>query len=98
MGLLDTIKNSIDTLSKASNKTVSDYEKEGGPKLPKKAAVVKKTTVIAEPEDDMPATDASGKYLKPTVTTTMKKGGMVSSASKRADGCAIRGKTKGRMV
>jgi hypothetical protein len=27
-----------------------------------------------------------------------KKGGMVSSASKRADGCAVRGKTKGRMV
>jgi hypothetical protein len=29
---------------------------------------------------------------------TMKKGGKVSSASKRADGCAIKGKTKGRMV
>jgi hypothetical protein len=29
---------------------------------------------------------------------TYKKGGKVSSASKRADGCAIRGKTKGRMV
>jgi len=28
----------------------------------------------------------------------MKKGGMVSSASKRADGCAIKGKTKGRMI
>ena len=28
----------------------------------------------------------------------LKKGGKVSSASKRADGCAIRGKTKGRMV
>ena len=28
----------------------------------------------------------------------MKKGGKVSSASKRADGCAIRGKTKGKMV
>jgi hypothetical protein len=27
-----------------------------------------------------------------------KKGGKVSSASKRADGCALRGKTKGRMV
>lgn len=26
------------------------------------------------------------------------KGGMVSSASKRADGCAIKGKTRGRMV
>jgi hypothetical protein len=39
--------------------------------------------------------DAGG--VKPT---TMKKGGKVkaSSASKRADGCAIRGKTKGRMV
>lgn len=29
---------------------------------------------------------------------TMKKGGKVSSASKRADGCAVKGKTKGRMV
>ena len=28
----------------------------------------------------------------------MKKGGKVSSASKRADGCAVRGKTKGTMV
>jgi hypothetical protein len=26
------------------------------------------------------------------------KGGTVSSASKRADGCAIKGKTKGRMI
>lgn len=29
---------------------------------------------------------------------TYKKGGKVSLASKRADGCAIKGKTKGRMV
>lgn len=28
----------------------------------------------------------------------MRSGGKVSSASKRADGCAIRGKTKGKMV
>jgi hypothetical protein len=28
----------------------------------------------------------------------MKKGGSVSSASKRADGCAMRGKTRGKMV
>jgi len=28
----------------------------------------------------------------------MKSGGKVSSASKRGDGCAIKGKTKGRMV
>lgn len=28
----------------------------------------------------------------------MKKGGKVSSASKRADGCCVKGKTKGKMV
>jgi hypothetical protein len=28
----------------------------------------------------------------------MKSGGKVSSASKRADGCAVKGKTKGRMI
>jgi len=28
----------------------------------------------------------------------MKKGGKVSSASKRADGCAIKGKTKGKII
>jgi hypothetical protein len=28
----------------------------------------------------------------------MKKGGVVSSASKRADGCAIKGKTRGKIV
>lgn len=33
-----------------------------------------------------------------SVATMMKKGGKVSSASKRADGCAQRGKTKGKMV
>ena len=31
-------------------------------------------------------------------TQKMRKGGTVSSASKRADGCAVRGKTKGRFV
>lgn len=28
----------------------------------------------------------------------MKKGGKVSSASKRADGCCVKGKTKGKML
>ena len=30
--------------------------------------------------------------------SSMKKGGKVSSASKRADGCAIKGKTRGKIV
>jgi hypothetical protein len=33
-----------------------------------------------------------------TVTVKKASGGSVSSASKRADGCAVKGKTKGRMV
>ena len=32
------------------------------------------------------------------ITKNYKAGGKVSSASKRADGCAIKGKTKGRMI
>ena len=31
-------------------------------------------------------------------TRGMSKGGKVSSASSRADGCAVKGKTKGRFV
>ena len=37
---------------------------------------------------------AFGAKLSPTKLSNMKKGGKVSSASKRADGCAIRGKTR----
>jgi hypothetical protein len=36
--------------------------------------------------------------LNRDITKNMKKGGKVSSASSRADGCATKGKTKGRMV
>ena len=34
----------------------------------------------------------------PKKPTDMKKGGKLSSASKRADGCCVKGKTRGRMV
>lgn len=37
-------------------------------------------------------------YQQPQPLVTRKKGGMVGSASKRADGCAQRGKTKGKIV
>ena len=42
---------------------------------------------------------AKEKEVKETSQPVKKaKGGMVGSASKRADGCAIKGKTKGRIV
>ena len=39
-----------------------------------------------------------GSMKKGGMVKKMKSGGTVSSASKRADGCAVRGKTKGRMI
>lgn len=39
-----------------------------------------------------------GRIMKDSAHKGMKKGGKVSSCSKRADGCAVKGKTKGRMV
>ena len=41
-----------------------------------------------------------GDYNEEPDTAPVKKakGGMISSASKRADGCATRGKTRGKMV
>ena len=92
MDIIDTVKD----LAKRW-KTTSDYEKEGGPKVPgPKKAVVKKTTVVeAVPEDDLPAVNDKGEYVKPR---PYKKGGSVkSSASSRADGAAIRGKTRGKI-
>jgi hypothetical protein len=49
---------------------------------------------MANPRGIGPAPMTGG----PKPMPMMKKGGKVSSASKRADGCAIKGKTKGRMV
>lgn len=43
--------------------------------------------------DDRTTMKKGGKVIK-----KMAKGGKVSSASKRADGCATKGKTKGRFV
>ena len=42
--------------------------------------------------------DDIGLYKKGGKVKKMAKGGSVSSASKRADGCATKGKTKGRMI
>jgi hypothetical protein len=45
-------------------------------------------------EAEMAAAGAAPAPGTPVVPAGMKKGGKVSSASKRADGCAIRGKTR----
>ena len=50
---------------------------------------------IKDKLQDMKNKKAAEKY---EATKTYKKGGSVGSASKRADGCAQRGKTRGKMV
>ena len=55
--------------------------KKPAPPAPKpKAKAKQKTYPVGQTEDDM--------------SIDMKKGGSVGSASKRADGCALRGKTR----
>ena len=55
---------------------------------PKKPAPKPKPTPVKKAEFEMEETD----------TYTAKKGGKVGSASKRADGIAMRGKTRGKMM
>lgn len=42
--------------------------------------------------------DSKANNTKALAPFHMKKGGKVSSASSRADGCAVKGKTKGRYL
>ena len=69
-----------------------------------KSPTVKKEdliTVFSENDDSSPETYKKAREYASEVqreTRGMKKGGMVSSASKRADGCATKGKTRGKMV
>lgn len=57
-------------------------------------------TNISKKLDDLGMTQEKQYQNKTKEELTVKraKGGMVSSASKRADGCATKGKTRGRMV
>jgi hypothetical protein len=54
----------------------------------------------AKESDDSDDSDASDKFeaRRSEGDFGMKKGGKVSSASKRADGCCVKGKTKGRYL
>ena len=61
------------------------------------AEAIKKKEMVAKarrqrPQQSTGSTGGMGGYK------SYAKGGSVSSASKRADGCAVKGKTKGRMV
>lgn len=75
-------------------KRASDTEK--SPRVKKDDLV----TVFSEKDDSSPETYKKAREYASELqreTRGMKKGGVVS-ASKRADGCAVKGKTRGKMV
>jgi hypothetical protein len=56
------------------------------------------TPSASAPKTTQGAAYSKKPFMPDEVDTGYKKGGSVSSASKRADGCAQRGKTRGKMV
>ena len=108
MSIIDDVKKGIDTIRNTRWRTTSDEEKNPTP-LPKRAVKVQKTTVTSTPDysigpDMDQVNNANGTKSSASDIAAgghgayLKKGGKVSSASSRADGCAKRGKTKGRLV
>jgi hypothetical protein len=60
--------------------------------------VISKATELLKVKEGSPNRGYKNYIEVQNAAKGMKEGGKVSSASKRADGCAIKGKTKGRMV
>jgi hypothetical protein len=78
----------------AENKEFEDKRAKSSP-LVAKAEIERMKEIL-----DKPRGGGGGAMPKSNrdITKNFKAGGKVSSASKRADGCAVRGKTKGRIV
>jgi hypothetical protein len=67
-------------------------------KGPSEADIDRLTKKFDRPKSNLGEFGARGKNPRPANPSMFKKGGSVSSASKRADGVAMKGKTKGRFV
>jgi uncharacterized protein (DUF169 family) len=93
----DTYKRSLDLMNQPSKTTVATPANVPERSNSASSAPIKATAIEINPRMMEEEEDAM-KRLSPA--STMKKGGRVkaSSASKRADGCAKKGKTRGRMV
>jgi hypothetical protein len=66
--------------------------------LIRQAEIDKMKEILNKPKTGGGGGGAGIPKVGPKKPTDMKAGGKVSSASKRADGCCTKGKTKGRMV
>jgi hypothetical protein len=96
------VKNAAPTKSAADyQKDAADLRAESQPEYDrvKKLAntMLGKETFKDRPELETDPRSLSGPFKKGGYVKSYKQGGTVSSASKRADGIAIRGKTRGKM-
>lgn len=86
-------------IDKRTGKSYPDYEGVGDLTGPPELTKTKK---LEKPKKLFADKVTNPEPVKPVSTDTskmgMKKGGSVGSASKRADGCAQRGKTRGKML
>ena len=85
----------IEAADEATRKAQERYFKDVAPKE-KRIKSVKSAPKSGNPAAVMKK--KGGKIGMGMTKNNYKTGGSVSSCSKRADGCAIKGKTKGRMV
>jgi hypothetical protein len=90
---LDRMKNAMDKVQDMQEKDPNEMAAE---KLNKEIKEVqeKQKKEFDMPKKNLPLNDDMG----PLPKKKYKSGGSVSSASKRADGCATKGKTKGRII
>jgi hypothetical protein len=92
----DPIKN---TFEKAGKLNLAPLP-EGMPKLTEAVAKIETERTERAARKAEKASGGGGAMPKSNrdITKNYKKGGSVSSASKRADGIAVKGKTRGRMI
>lgn len=88
------------TKEEPSEKTLDrvDRKAKEESKGPSEADIDRMVKKFDKPKSKLGEFGGRGKNPRPANPSMFKKGGSVSSASKRADGCAVKGKTKGRMV
>ena len=70
----------------------------GGQGGPTAAQAAKNRAMMSDAEKAIREEQDFDKYAKESSDQKYKKGGKVSSASKRADGCACKGKTRGKLL
>lgn len=97
-------KNPSEKTKKAAYDAFESYKEEGIKEANKLTPAQEKAKkeYLSKVAAENAETASGNKNMKEAERNTTgyeyKKGGKVSSASKRADGCAVRGKTKGKML